>query len=227
MRRSPVPPTSGAGSRNADVNVIMRRHTERARDGQAVLQLTRDSDRKAHVRAVKGQVAALARAHALLAQGRWEGAKLRALTEAELAAFQPAEKDRGTGSRIAMQGPAVFLTPAAAQAFSMALHELATNTAKHGALSVPGGRVALSWRENDASGVLCLRWEEQGGPSFPKAPERRRFGTRVIDATVTEQFGGRVERRWRPEGLVCELRVPFMRALARAERQQRPTVAVP
>ena len=201
---------------------------------QAALRLTPKDDPDAYARAVEGRVAALARAHTLLAEGRWKGAPLGALVEAELAAFLPAsgvgEPDGAEAAhdgqspalplpRVLLDGPALTLTPAATQALSMALHELATNAVKHGALSRTGGRVVVSWRADHAAGLLRLRWEEHGGPPVPAPPARRGFGSRVIEATARDQLGGRVERRWEAEGLVCEIEAPLGRVLASADGQ--------
>jgi hypothetical protein len=101
----------------------------------------------------------------------------------------------------------------------MVLHELATNAAKHGALSVPGGRVEVRWRAGGGAGddgMLRLRWTEAGGPPVAGPPERRGFGTRVVEATVRGQLGGAVERRWEPSGLVVEVAVPLARVDADA-----------
>jgi hypothetical protein len=101
----------------------------------------------------------------------------------------------------------------------MVLHELATNAAKHGSLSAPGGRVEVRWRAGDRAednGMLRLRWTEAGGPPVAGAPARRGFGTRVVEATVRGQLGGTVERRWEPSGLVVEVAVPLARLVADA-----------
>jgi PAS domain S-box-containing protein len=126
---------------------------------------------------------ALARAHTMLAAGRWEGAELRALVEAELAAFLPAAEagpDRGDRPmpRVEVEGAEVTLAPSAAQALSMALHELATNAVKYGALSVPAGRVAVRWHLDHAAGMLRLRWAESGGPPVAVPPRLRFAGDR-------------------------------------------------
>lgn len=196
---------------------------------QAALRLTKADDVPSFVRAVEGRVAALARAHTLLAEGRWAGAPLRALVEAELTAFLPVAADNGVTAtaeagaesgdekqppRVDLDGPALVLAPAAAQALSMALHELATNAVKYGALSVPGGRVAVTWWVDGATALLRLRWAEQCGPPLAGPPSRRGFGSRVIEATVRDQLGGRIEKQWTAAGLVCEIAVPRGRALA-------------
>ncbi|WP_052215195.1 PAS domain S-box protein [Belnapia sp. F-4-1] len=179
---------------------------------QAALRLTPKGDTEAYARAVEGRVMALARAHTLLAAGRWTGARLRALLESELAAFLSATGTSAEGGqRAELNGPDILLPPASAQALSMALHELATNATKHGALSAPGGRISVSWRiagESDR-GVLWLRWSEADGPPVAGQPERRGFGSRVIGATVREQLGGTVRMVWEPSGLICELSVPL------------------
>jgi two-component sensor histidine kinase len=168
---------------------------------------------------------ALARAHTLLSEARWSGAPLSALVRAELAAFmtQPAAAAPGGDAAGAPrarveEGPELVVAPGAAQAFSMALHELATNATKHGALSAPGGRITVSWRvEEEDERRLHLRWTESGGPTVAGPPARRGFGSRVMEATMRDQLSGRVERRWRPGGLVCDITVPLDRVLADPE----------
>jgi PAS domain S-box-containing protein len=196
---------------------------------QAALRLTPKEDPESYARAVEGRVAALARAHTLLAEGRWEGAGLRELIEGELGVFLPARKPEhdasgGAGGSAAVVGPVVRLRPGAAQAISMAVHELATNATKHGALGVPGGTVSVSWQVHQRAGFFRLRWEERGGPLVSRPPTRWGFGSRVIEATVKDQLGGRVERFWDSGGLICECDVPLARALAgRATTPQAPS----
>jgi PAS domain S-box-containing protein len=181
---------------------------------QAALRLTPKDDPGAYARAVEGRVAALARAHTLLARAQWAGADLRAVAEGELAPFLGAAASaRGAVEpRAELEGPPLALKPGAAQALSMALHELATNATKHGALSAPGGQVSLSWKVDPASGDLRLRWAERGGPPVATPPARRGFGSRVLEATVRGQLGGRVSRAWEPAGLVCDVEVPLAQA---------------
>jgi two-component sensor histidine kinase len=86
---------------------------------------------------------------------------------------------------------------------AVALHELATNAVKYGSLSVPTGRVAITWiRAPD--GYLILRWTESGGPST-KNPTHRGFGTFVIERIIREQLRGEMNLDWRAEGLACEI----------------------
>jgi two-component sensor histidine kinase len=110
----------------------------------------------------------------------------------------------------------------------MVLHELATNAAKHGALSVPSGSVKVRWRigrRTGEDGSLRLRWTEAGGPPVAGAPSRRGFGTRVIDATIRGQLGGTVERRWVQAGLTVEIAVPLARAAANANDEPHTAAA--
>jgi two-component sensor histidine kinase len=185
---------------------------------KAALRLTPRDDAAAFASAVEGRVDALARAHALLVAGQWGGAALRPLIEAELAAFlpdgsmAPAMAGGGLSSFVALSGPEFRLNPAATQALSMTLHELATNSVKHGALGKPGGTVAVSWRVDHAPGLLRLRWEERGGPTLAGPPARLGFGSRVIRATICGQLGGTIEEAWKPEGLVCDMALPLDRA---------------
>jgi two-component sensor histidine kinase len=179
---------------------------------QTMLRLTRADDVPSFARAVEGRVAALARAQTLLAEGHSDGADLHSMLRGELAPFL-------AGQRADLDGLAVVLPPGTAQPLAMAVHELATNAAKHGALSVPEGRVTVSWRfEGRAAGLLRLRWAEAGGPPLPGPPTRRGFGSRVLDGTVRGQLGGAVSLTWARTGLVCEIEVPLRRdpSLARA-----------
>ena len=171
---------------------------------QAMLRLTRADDVPSFARVVERRVAALARAQTLLAEGRWDGADLHSMLRGELAPFLG-------GQRADLNGPPAVLPPGTAQPLAMAVHELATNAVKHGALSVPEGRVAVSWRleGGTAAGVLRLRWAEAGGPPWAGPPTRRGFGSRVLDSTVRGQLGGAVRLCWGATGLVCEMEVPL------------------
>ncbi len=179
---------------------------------QAALRLTPKGDPAAFAGAVEGRVGALARAQTLLAEGRWRGAALRTLVEGELAGFVgPAAG--GAQPRVRRDGPALMISASAAQPLGMALHELATNATKHGALSAPGGLVSVSWTADPAEEELRLDWVETGGPAVAGTPDRRGFGSRVLEATLN-QLGGTAELDWRPEGLVCRLRAPLCRIAA-------------
>ncbi len=179
---------------------------------QAALRLTPKDDAARYAQAVEGRVNNLARVHNLLAQARWSGTRLHQLAEGELAPFLPASTGgEERAPRVVLDGSSVLLGPSAAQAISMALHELATNATKHGALSAPGGMVRLSWALDHAAGFLRIRWTETGGPAITAPPERRGFGSRVMEGTIRDQLGGAVHRDWTAAGLDCTLEVPLGR----------------
>ena len=102
-----------------------------------------------------------------------------------------------------------MLVPTAAQALGMALHELATNAVKFGALSEGAGRVVISWRmdKSEAGSTLIVSWEEIGGPAVT-APEYAGFGTTIIERITGQSLGGRVTTIYAPSGLTWELRAP-------------------
>ncbi|MFL5336539.1 MAG: HWE histidine kinase domain-containing protein, partial [Geminicoccaceae bacterium] len=160
---------------------------------------TRPANQRDFARAVEGRVAALARAHTLLADNRWRGADLRRVVEEELAAFQG-------GTTIEVSGPPVALGAEQIQPLAMVVHELVTNAAKHGALATPEGRLHVSWEKAADNGVQ-LRWDEAGGPPIAGPPENNGFGSTLIRATVHGQLGGRLELTWRSQGLLCEFSV--------------------
>ena len=199
--------------------LLMREVDHRAKNALAVveaaLRLTQAPDVVSFQRIALGRVSALARAQTLLAQDRWNGADLRALVEGELSPFV----GQG-GTRVEVDGVPVVLPPGAAQPVAMALHELATNAVKYGALSVPAGRVSISWELKDGPhGALRLRWAEMGGPAVAGPPARRGFGSRVLDATVRGQLGGEIAVRFERTGLVCDMEVPLRRTPAAAQAQ--------
>ncbi|MBR0653912.1 HWE histidine kinase domain-containing protein [Plastoroseomonas arctica] len=179
---------------------------------QAALRMTPKDDPHAYANAVQGRVAALARAHVLLAERRWAGASLQDLVASEVATLHPggeAPPPDVAMPRVEAHGPEVTLAPPAAQALSMALHELATNATKYGALSVASGHLSVTWDVDPASGLLDLRWVETGGPPIAAVPERRGFGSRVIEAAIRDQLGGRFDRQWRATGLAFVIALPL------------------
>ena len=129
--------------------------------------------------------------------------------EGELSPFLTAAAQ----GRISLSGPPVPLMPEAVQPLAMAIHELSTNSTKHGALSCPGGRVGVQWSMDALTATLQFRWSEADGPAVAP-PTRRGFGSRLLEATVQGQLGGTVERHWLRTGLVCTLDIPLARLVA-------------
>lgn len=137
--------------------------------------------------------------NSLFVELRWTGAELSSIASRELAPYT-----EGTEGRVTFGGPPILLEPNTAQAIAVTLHELATNAAKYGALSVANGKVALNWT-HEAGEPLKLRWAEAGGPTV-KAPTRKGFGTRIIERMIA-QLKGTTNLDWRAEGLVCDITV--------------------
>jgi two-component sensor histidine kinase len=144
------------------------------------------------------RLGALARAHDLLTERAWESTALAAVLQHVLAPYGK--------RRVAVEGPELRLAPNAALTLTMAFHELATNAAKHGALSIPSGRVSVRW--SAPVGTLELEWVERGGPSVHK-PRRRGFGLRLIEQGLTYELGGHVRLEFAPDGLECHIRLPL------------------
>lgn len=176
---------------------------------QVMIRQTRASSVVEFIKVATGRLYALGRAHTLLSRGRWAGADLRRLVEEELALFRI-----GPSERARISGPAVGLGPEAAQSLAMALHELATNATKHGALSGSEGTVTVEWSGGGAA-PLMLRWLERGGPAVHE-PEHSGVGLDVITRIIGNQLGGSARFTWRREGVVCDIGVPADK-LARLE----------
>ncbi|MBP0495658.1 PAS domain S-box protein [Roseomonas indoligenes] len=187
--------------------LLMREVDHRARNVMSVVrslvQLSPKEDPKAFARAIEGRISAMARAHGLLAQDRWEGGSLRVLAEGELGI--PADGP----PQAELEGPAVTLRPDAVQPLSMVLHELVTNSRKYGALSREGGVVGLRWWAEPAGseGDLVIRWTERGGPPVDAPPARKGFGSRLIEISVRHQLRGTFAQDWQRTGLVATIRI--------------------
>jgi len=193
--------------------LLTREVDHRARNAlavtQSIVRLTRGSTIKSYIAAVEGRIGALSRAHTLLSESRWQGADLVQLVDEELSPY------RTGADNVVAAGPRVSLRPVTAQIIALALHELATNAAKYGALSSPSGTVRLSWELE--AGSLMLHWAEAGGPEA-KTPSSQGFGTKIITASVASQLGGHAVFDWRPEGLNCALSIPLGEKIGSLER---------
>lgn len=167
-------------------------------------QSFRTSADKQMYRWFEGRLIALSKAHDVLAKENWTAADLHEIVEQTTAPLlNPARR------QFEISGPRVSLRTKTALSLSMALHELCTNAAKYGALSTTAGRVAIRWHiTEDAGRRLFLEWREQGGPAVV-APQRRGFGSRLIERGLARELGGKVELRYEPSGVVCEIETPL------------------
>jgi PAS domain S-box-containing protein len=151
------------------------------------------------------RIQALSANQDLLVRNEWQGVQVEDLVRAQLAHFADL-----VGTRIAVGGPRLRLNPASAQAIGLALHELATNAGKYGALSAETGRVDVSWRiEGDA---FTMTWTEREGPPV-SPPKRRGFGTTVMEAMAERSLSGKVDLDYAPSGMVWRLTCPAANAL--------------
>jgi two-component sensor histidine kinase len=155
---------------------------------------------------------ALAQAHDILTREHWEGAELRDVVTQAVTAYA----DMSEQGRLRIAGPALRLRPTAALALSMALHELATNAVKYGALSTETGALDVSWTLENEPGAFSFRWAESGGPAVTP-PERRGFGSRLIEQGLSQDLGGEARLIYRHEGLVCEIHAPVDEIRAAAD----------
>jgi PAS domain S-box-containing protein len=172
---------------------------------QSLISMTKAEDLSGFKLALRGRIHALARAHDLLSRSRWRGADLRAIAEEELCAYDTAKSDR-----IVIRGPQAMLGAPAIQALAMTFHELATNAAKYGALSVPEGRLRLEWRIPEEGTTFEILWAETVPPGHCGKPDDAGmgFGSRLVAMMIETQLGGELITDWTKHGLCCRIHVP-------------------
>ena len=193
----------------ARIRLLMREVTHRSKNLLSVIQAimrqtaanstsTEDFERR-----FSNRLHSLAGSQDLLVQEDWTGASLRELVRSQLSHYSDL-----VGSQIELSGPAMQVKPDAAQNIGMALHELATNAAKYGALSMPQGRVRISWwMPGDHDDRCHLLWEESCGPPVVE-PSRRGFGRVMIERMVARAVDGEVKVSYPPSGVRWELIFP-------------------
>ena len=167
---------------------------------QAIVRMAKRDNIDEYIRAVEGRIGALAQTHELLSQSKWEGADIQRLILEELAPYHGEAQNR-----VVAMGPSLVLPPEQAQLVAMAVHELATNAAKYGSLSVEPGRVEVSWSARD--GMLFLDWSESGGPNVVP-PAKLGFGTKII-SSLGGGRKGRTHFGWHPQGLKFTLELRY------------------
>lgn len=155
---------------------------------------------KEAVTAFEERLGALSRALDLLTQESWQSSELGRIVEEALAPY-----DR---RRFHIEGPVIDMAPQPAIGFALALHELATNAAKYGALCVETGQVRLTWDIDPDGTGFSVRWEERGGPPVTP-PTRTGFGSLMIQRLLGSYLGGEVQLRYAPDGVVCEISAPL------------------
>ncbi|NJC42643.1 two-component sensor histidine kinase [Brevundimonas alba] len=164
------------------------------------------ADPRTFAEGFQARLLALSHTHDLLTRSHWEGAGLGSILEHETEAHG--------AHRVSVAGPPVPLPPAAALSFGMIFHELATNAAKYGALSVPGGRIMVDWAlANQANPRLELTWREIDGPGVIQ-PERKGFGSRLIERNVRHDLAGDVKLDYAADGFVATFSIPLDREQA-------------
>ncbi len=192
------------------LRLLMRELTHRSKNLLAVIQaMARQTARHvgsidAFLNQFSARLQALATSHDLLVQESWYGVSLFELVRSQLGHYLDRE-----GAQVSLDGPGVVLKPEAAQSLGLALHELATNAAKYGALSVPSGHIFIEWRRMPATeghGVEII-WSEERGPKV-KAPKQRGFGSMVVEHNLTRSLDAEVEMTFAPAGLRCRIVIP-------------------
>lgn len=151
------------------------------------------------------RIDSISRTHGLLSEGEWDGTTMEALLTNEMAPYRDERR-----SRITLDGPRVLLNAREAQSLSMTFHELATNAAKYGALSLEDGALEIVWTDRNGEGGFEVTWRESGLDGL-QTPENTGFGSMVIEQFTKSQLGAKIERRFEPTGLICEIRIPTAR----------------
>jgi two-component sensor histidine kinase len=182
----------------------------------SIIALTRRraTDVESFAESLNGRIRALSATHDLLTQSEWGTTLIRAVVAAELAPYT-----QDADHLIELQGPDVELAPNDALSLGLAIHELATNAAKYGALSTHSGALRIHWTMI-SSELARIEWRESGGPPVPKVRPRG-FGTELIEKIVAHELGRPVELRFEPEGVVCVLVTPVRKPVAFRMRASR------
>ena len=193
--------------------ILMAEVNHRSKNLLAVVQAlvnqsARYADPESFALTLSDRLQGLSASQDLLIKNDWHGIEMSDLVLAQLAHFRDL-----VGTRIVFAGPTARLTAAGAQAIGMALHELATNAAKHGSLASEGGRVSIDWSVSEgAEPTFSIRWSEEGGGPV-SAPSRKGFGYLVIGPIAESAVGGKVELDFRESGLNWRLTAPTADAL--------------
>jgi PAS domain S-box-containing protein len=158
------------------------------------------------LRSLNGRIQSMAAAHSLLSKSGWQGVGLDALVRNQLAPY-------ATDTNITISGTDIMLTAAEIQAVARVMHELVTNAAKYGALSIPGGHVSVNWdRKSNGDGTnLSIVWQERDGPPV-KSGIQSSYGTTLIRDLIPHELGGKVDLVLASEGVSCQIQIPIRQA---------------
>jgi two-component sensor histidine kinase len=200
----------------AHLRLLLRELTHRSKNLLAVIQaMARQTARhtgsiETFLTQFSARLQALAASHDLLVRESWYGASLGELIRSQLGGYLD-----GSSNQVSIDGPAIALKPEAAQNLGLALHELAVNAAKFGALSVPTGRVSITWRRRESSegSALDLDWRERLGPKV-KLRRKKGFGTMVIERNLARALDTEINMDFDPNGLHCHIVIPATQILA-------------
>lgn len=151
--------------------------------------------------AFQGRLDALAKAHNVLTSTHWASADLNAILTGSVEAC-------GAAGRILLEGPDLKVEPSAAVSLAIGIHELCTNALKYGALSNAVGRIHVSWTLHEPTNHFRLTWQESGGPAVTK-PDRRGFGSRMLERALAKQLNADVRLNFEPNGLECFIDAPL------------------
>ncbi len=184
---------------------------------QSLVSMTKSPDTKTFKSILHGRIQALAQAHDLLSRSRWRGVDLRAIAEQELSPFRSGHADH-----IEIEGPELVLNASSIQAVAMTLHELATNAAKYGSLSVPGGTLSLTWRFLRDTSEFEILWEEHAAQVTQEDEPTSGFGSKLIHLMVESQLEGTVETKILDQGFRCRMRLPAALILRHSMDQSGP-----
>ncbi len=181
----------------------------------SIMSLTRrrTNNLEEFAEALEARIRAISATHDLLTQSEWGTTQIRSIVEAEVGPYL-----KNADLTLNLSGPPVEVTPNDALSLGLAIHELATNAAKYGALSVPGGQINVEW-ELERDGLAVLKWRETNGP--PVSPLKKRgFGTELIEKIVAHELKHPVDLRFEETGVCCILRIAVRRQQEFQIRQQ-------
>lgn len=214
----------------AHLRLLLRELTHRSKNLLAVIQaMARQTARHAgstesFLNQFGARLQALSASHDLLVRESWHGASLRELIRSQMRDYFGDATGEAGEPRVIITGADVALRPEAAQNLGLALHEMAVNAARFGSLSVPEGRVSITWRRRAQAGregeksqtgndALELDWSEQGGPKV-KPRRKKGFGTMVIENNLSRALNAEVVMTFDPDGLRCHIAIPASQILA-------------